>query len=152
MIRKLAMVVTFLGVVGVVFGGIFIFQGISKTNELKQAMQLEQITLGIDTGEVEKGEVIDTPEEAQIAGDTVRDHRHGIAPTYGDLLEGGRFDATNPEQLTYAQAMNLENYLYLAVMGFGFTQSIIASGTFMIITGLALGGAGVALLRMAGTS
>jgi len=152
MVRKLATVVLILGLAGIVFGGMFIFQGITKSNELKEAMHLEQITLGIETNEVKKGEVIDTAKEAQIAGDTVREHRHGIAPTYGDLLGGGKFDATNPQQLTYAQAMNLENYLYLAVMGFGLTQSVIASGAFMIITGLALGSTGAALLGLTRTS
>ena len=148
MVRKLAIVVLILGVVGIVFGGVFIFQGVTKSNELKEAMRIEHITLGIEAGGVEKGEVINTAKEAQVAGDTVREHRHGIAPTYGDLLGGNKFDATNPQQLTYAQALNLENYLYLAVLGFGVTQVVIASGAFMVITGLALGGTGVALYRL----
>ena len=149
MVHKLAILVLLLGLVGIVFGGVFIFQGVTKSNQLKEAMRVEQITLGIETGEVEEGEVIDTAKEAEIAGDTVREHRHGIAPTYGDLLGGEKFDATNSQQLTYAQAMNLENYLYLAVMGFGLTQSVISSGVFMIVTGIALGGTGAALLRLA---
>ena len=152
MIRKLAIVILLLGLVGIAFGGVFVYQGFTKTNQLKEAMQVEHITLGIEVGAVEKGEFIDSAEEALIAGDTVREHRHGIAPTYGDLLEGKKFDATNPTQLTYAQALNLENYLYLAVLGFGLTQSVIASGAFMIITGFALGGTGVALFRLAKTS
>ena len=151
MVRKLAILVLTLGVVGIVFGGVFIFQGVTKSNELKEAMQVEQITLGIEAGEVEKGEFIDNAKEAQIAGDTVKEHRHGIAPTYGDLLGGEKFDATNPQQLTYAQALNLENYLYLAVLGFGLTQSVIASGTFMVVTGLALGVTGAALFGLTRT-
>ena len=151
MVSKLAVAVLILGIVGIVFGGGFIFQGVTKSSELKEAMQVEQITLGIEAGEVEAGEVIDTASEAQVAGDTVREHRHGIAPTYGDLLAGERFDATNPQQLTYAQAMNLENYLYLAVMGFGLTQAVIASGAFMVVTGLALAGTGAALLSLTKT-
>ena len=94
------------------------------------------------------GEVIDSAREAEIAGDTVREHRHGIAPTYGDLLGEEKFNPTNPQQLTYAQALNLENYLYLAVLGFGVTQVVIGSGAFMVITGLALGGTGTALLKL----
>jgi len=151
MVRKLAIVVLLVGVIGIVFGGVFIFQGVTKGNELKEAMRVEQITLGIQAAGVEKGEVIDNAKEAEIAGDTVREHRHGIAQTYGDLLAGKRFDATNPQQLTYAQAMNLENYLYLAVVGFGLTQSVIASGAFMVITGLTFGGLGLALLALTRT-
>lgn len=152
MVRKLAIVVSVLAVVAIVFGGVFIAQGVSRTAQLKEAMRLEYITLGIETGEVEAGEVIDSAIEAEIAGDTVREHRHGIAPTYGELLGGEKFDATNPRQLSYAQALNLENYLYLAVMGFGLAQSVIASGVFMVLTGLALGGTSAALLRLARTS
>jgi hypothetical protein len=152
MVRKLAIVVSVLAVVAIVFGGVFIAQGVSRTAQLKEAMRLEHITLGIETGEVEAGEVIDSAIEAEIAGDTVREHRHGIAPTYGELLGGEKFDATDPRQLSYAQALNLENYLYLAVMGFGLAQSVIASGVFMVITGLALGGTSAALLRLARTS
>jgi hypothetical protein len=82
------------------------------------------------------------------AGDTIREHRRNIAPTYSDLLGEGRYDPTNPEQLTYAQAMNLENYLYLAVVAFGLTQAVMGRGVFMVITGLALGSAGVVLYRL----
>lgn len=152
MVRKLAIVVFLLAAVAIVFGGVFIVQGVSKSAQLKEAMWVEHITLGIEAGEVEKGEIIDSAKEAQIAGDSVREHRHGIAPTYGDLLGGEKFDATNPKQLTYAQALNLENYLYLAVMGFGLTQAVIASGVFMVVTGLALGGTGLALFRLARVS
>jgi hypothetical protein len=82
------------------------------------------------------------------AGDTIREHRRSIAPTYSDLLGEGHYDPTDPQQLTYAQAMNLENYLYLAVVAFGLTQAVMASGVFMVITGLALGGTGAVLYRL----
>jgi hypothetical protein len=146
--RGLAIMVLFLGVVAVVLGGVFIGLGIAKDNLLVTAMQQEQITLGIPSDELAQGEVIDSAKEAEIAGDTIREHRHSIAPTYGDLLGGKTYDPTNPQQLIYAQAMNLENYLYLAVLGFGVTQVVIGSGAFMVITGIALGGTGVALHRL----
>ena len=148
MVRKLAVIILVLGMVGIVLGGVFLYQGFTKNNQLKEAMRTEQIVLGIDTGDIEEGELIDTGKEAQVAGDTVREHRHGIAPTYGELLGGEKFNATNPTQLTYAQALNLENYLYLAVLGFGFTQAVLAIGVFMIVVGLALGGTGVSLFRL----
>jgi hypothetical protein len=149
MIRKLSIVVLIFGVVSIVIGAIFISQGIVKNNMLVTAMQQEKITLGIPSDKIAAGEVIDNAEEAQIAADTVREHRHEIAPTYEDLLAGGHFDPTNPTDLSYAQAMNIENYLYLAVLGFGLTQVVIASGVVMIITGIALSGTGVALFRLA---
>jgi len=48
----------------------------------------------------------------------VKEHRLSIAPTYADLMAmspTGRYDPTNKAHLSYNQAMNLENYLYLGV-------------------------------------
>ena len=147
MIKGLSYLVIVLGIVSIVIGGIFLGQAFAKNDLLVTAMQQEQITLGIESDELEMGEVIDTASEAEIAADTVREHRHGIAPTYGDLLDGGRYDPTSMEQLTYAQALNLENYLYLAVLSFGVTQIAMGAGAFMVVTGIALGVTGMVLLR-----
>ena len=108
-----------------------------------------KVTLGISEEEIAKGEVIDTAEEAQIAGDTIREHRRGIASTYDELLAGERYDPTNPQQLSYAQALNMENYLYLAVLGFGVTTVIMGTGAFMILVGVALGAIGMVLFGLA---
>jgi len=98
---------------------------------------------------VATGEVVDSADEAQVAGDVIREHRRSIAPTYEELLAGGRFDPSNPKHLSYAQALNMENYLYLAVLGFGVTTIVIGSGVFMIVTGFAIGTTGVVLLQLA---
>ena len=147
MIKGLSYLVIFLGILSVVIGGIFLAQAFAKNDLLVTAMQEEQITLGIESDMLAEGEVIDSASEAEIAGDTIREHRHGIAPTYGDLLGGERYDPTNPEQLTYSQALNLENYLYLAVLGFGVTQIAMGAGALMVVTGVALGVTGLVLLR-----
>ena len=147
--RYLAIMVLLAGVVGVVIGSVFIAQAVEKNNWMKEAMHVEKVTLGLDESAVTEGEVVDSLEEAQVAGDVIREHRRNIASTYEELLAGGRFDPTNPKQLSYAQALNMENYLYLAVLGFGVTTVIIGSGTFMIMTGIALGASGVALLGLA---
>jgi hypothetical protein len=146
-IRNLAIAIMLLGLVGLAMGGAFVGLGVSKNNQLTGAMQEEKVTLGIEGAETE-GEVIDSLGESQKAGDTIREHRRGIAATYSDLLGGGRYNPEDPRQLTYAQAMNLENYLYLAVVAFGLTQSVTASGAFMIVTGLAIGATGIALYRL----
>jgi len=44
--------------------------------------------------------------------------------------------------------MNLQNYMYTAVIGFGLAQSIIANGAFMIATGLALVVVGFAMFKL----
>jgi hypothetical protein len=146
MMRILTLFIVLIGVVAVIIGAVFIGLGASRDAQLKEAMRVENVTLGIDS-ELE-GEVIDSLTEAMKAGDTIREHRRNIAPTYRDLLGEGKYDPTNPLQLTYAQAMNLENYLYLAVIAFGLTQAVMASGVFMVITGLALGGTGIVLYRL----
>ena len=142
----LSLTIISIGVVAVILGAVFIGLGASRDAQLKEAMRVEKVTLGIES-ELE-GEVIDSLTEAMKAGDTIREHRRGIAPTYSDLLGEGRYDPTDPQQLTYAQAMNLENYLYLAVVAFGLTQAVMGSGVFMVITGLALGSTGVVLYRL----
>ena len=47
----------------------------------------------------------------------------------------------NPAPLSiccYAQALNLENYLYLAMVSFGLTTVATYAGLFMILAGLAI--------------
>jgi len=138
-VRNLGLIVILFGVIALAAGILFVQQGYAKEAFLREAMTQEQITLEGVEG------IIDTQEEAQLAGDTVREHRHGIAPTYGDLLGGERFNPTDPTQLSYAQALNLENYLYLAVASFGVFTVVKATGAFMIVMGLALGATGYAL-------
>ena len=142
MVKKLGIIVIIFAVISLAMGVVFVQQGFAKEAYLAEAMKQEQIELDGVEG------IIDTAEEAQIAGDTVREHRHGIAPTYGDLLGGERFNPTEPKQLTYAQALNLENYLYLAVASFGIFTIAKATGAFMVVMGLALGTVGFGLIRV----
>lgn len=142
MVKKLGIIVIVFALISLAMGIAFVQQGFAKEAYLTKAMQQEQIELDGVEG------IIDTAEEAQIAGDTVREHRHGIAPTYGDLLGEGRFNPAEPQQLTYAQALNLENYLYLAVASFGVFTIAKATGAFMLVMGLALGAVGFGLTRI----
>lgn len=139
-IRNLGIIVMLFAVVALAMGIVFVQQGFAKETFLLSAMEQEKITIDGVEG------IVDTAAEAQLAGDTVREHRHGIAPTYGDLLQGERFDATNPTQLSYAQALNLENYLYLAVASFGIFTVVKVIGVFMIVMGLAFGTTGYGLV------
>jgi hypothetical protein len=147
--RYLAIAVLPLGIVSIAGGTVFTAQGISRSNWMKEAMREEHVIYLLPEEEVAKGNVIDTAEEAQAVADTIREHRRNIAPTYEDLLAGGHFDPLNATHLSYAQAMNVENYLYLAVLGFGVTDVVIFSGVFMIVIGIALGVTGAALFTLA---
>jgi hypothetical protein len=107
--------------------------GPTPLTEIPSAFRLIDAALGIQLyrKEYEKGspdfvQVIDLMQDdpAQKAADTIAGHRRVISPSYQDLLGSGRFDPTNPQHLTYAQAMNLENYLYMAVTAFGLIQVV----------------------------
>ncbi|UCG84156.1 MAG: hypothetical protein JSW38_04895 [Dehalococcoidia bacterium] len=143
----LSRIIMIMAVASLVMGVVFIVQGVTKADWMTDAMRLEQVTVGLSEEAIENGNVVDTAAEAQAAGDTIREHRRGIAATYNELLGGGRYDPTNPDHLTYAQALNMENYLYLGVLGFGVTQIAMAAGAFMIFTGIGLGAASLALRR-----
>ena len=139
-VRNLGLVVIFFGVVALAMGIVFVQQGFDKEAWLIQAMKQEQITMPDGSGTI-----VDSTQLAEAAGDLVREHRHGIAPTYGDLLGGEHFNPTDPVQITYAQALNIENYLYLAVTAFGVFTVVKVTGVFMMMMGLALGTTGYAL-------
>ncbi|MFC1935044.1 hypothetical protein ACFLXZ_01865 [Chloroflexota bacterium] len=65
-----------------------------------------------------------------------------------ELKGEGRFNPTEPKQLTYAQALNLENYLYLTVASFGVFTIAKTIGAFMVVMGLVLVAAGFELIRV----
>ena len=153
MIRKLAVLVIVLGTVVFVIGGVFIGMAINKQIYLTDSMRQEKVTLGLTPEQIAAGEVIDTASEAQAVADKVRSDRHAIAPTYTDLLadSGGRYDPTNSKDLSYTQALNLENYLYTAVLSFGVIQETLGVGATLVIIGITLGVTGIALRKLAQT-
>ena len=146
--RILSVLISLIGVVAIVIGVVFIFQGVSKNNMITNRMNVEKVTLAVDPNNPSQTTQINDAAAAQKAADTIASHRRSIAPTYQDLLGGKQFDPTNTKELTYAQAMNLENYLYMAVMAFGLVQVVLAAGTFMILVGLGLGLIGLVLFRI----
>jgi hypothetical protein len=150
MIQKLAFTVMILGIIGVAMGGIFIWQGIAKNNLIVDRMKIEKVTLALDPNKPTEMTQITNAAEAQKAADTIAGHRRSIAPSYQELLGGTQFDPSNLKELTYAQAMNLENYLYLAVTAFGLIQVVMGAGAYMIIVGLAVFLIGLILFRFCG--
>jgi hypothetical protein len=143
-IKLLSIVVIIFGVISLVIGAVFIQQGFSKEAWLVQSLEQEQVVVpGSD------GVVVNSANLAQEVANTLKEHRRNIAPTYSDLMGEGRFDPTNPAHLSYAQAMNLENSLSLAITAFGVFTVLKAVGAFMVITGLALGVIGFVLRGIA---
>ncbi len=149
LIKYLGLGIIVLGVVSLVIGVVFITEGFMKNNLIVDRMNVEKVSLNLDPNNPTVFTPINNAEDAQKAADIIAEHRRSIAPTYQDLLaqSGGRFDPTNPTHLTYAQAMNLENYLYMAVTAFGLIQATMANGAFMIVVGLAIGIVGFIIYR-----
>jgi hypothetical protein len=148
MIQKLAVVILILGIIGVALGGVFIWQGIAKNKLIVDRMKVEKVSLALDSNNPTVLTPITNSASAQKAADTIAGHRRSIAPSYQELLGGGQFDPTNAKDLTYAQAMNLENYLYLAVTAFGLIQVVMGSGAYMVVVGLSVFLLGLALYRL----
>lgn len=148
MVKVLGLLVMLAGVAAVAIGGVFIGQGIDKNNLIVERMDIEQVTLALDPDNPTVYTVVTDADGAQAAADVIAEHRRSIAPTYQDLLAGGRYDSSNLTHLTYAQAMNLENYLYLAVLAFGLIQIVWANGAILVIIGLGAIGTGFALYRI----
>ncbi len=148
----LSRIVMIMAVAAIVIGIVFIYMGVSKTYYIQDQMASEKVPVSIFGGN-ETG-YIDSAATAQTAADTIKEHRHSIAATYEDLLKygtNGRYDPTNPNpyppnpsmtvgeaMLSYTQALNMENYLYMGVFALGFTQAVIVIGVFMILVGIAL--------------
>lgn len=149
MLKYLGIGVMLLSVAALVIGVVFIAEGIMKNNLIVDRMNVEQVSLNLDPEHPDVFTPINNADDAQKAADIIAEHRRSIAPTYQDLLNQGtgRFDPTNPDDLTYAQAMNLENYLYMAVTAFGLIQVTIATGVFMVVVALAIGVVGFLLWR-----
>ena len=149
-IHKIAVLILILGIIGVILGGVFVWQGFDKNKLIVDRMNVEKVTLALDPNNPQTLTPVRNATDAQKAADTIASHRRSISPSYQDLLGSGRFDPTNPIHLTYSQAMNLENYLYMAVTAFGLIQVVLGTGAFMIVTGLALFLAGLALYKLSG--
>lgn len=148
MSRTISLVIAIIGLIAIVIGGTFVFQGLSKNSLIDARMNVEKVTISLDPDNPTQLTQIRNADDAQKAADTIAEHRRAIAPSYQDLLGTGRFDPTNPKHLTYAQAMNLENYLYMAVTALGLVQVVLAAGAFMILTGVALSLTGLVLYRI----
>lgn len=145
--KYLPLLVIFLGLASIILGGVLVKLAADKADWMAQAAAMEKVTLGLSQEQIKAGEVVDSAAEMQAAADILREHRATIAPSYTELLAGGKYDPSNPKHLTYSQALNMENYLFMGVLGYGVTQVITATGAFMILVGLSLGVVGYLLSK-----
>jgi hypothetical protein len=143
--RFISTVIFIFSAITLIAGIIFSQQGLSKYMLIRELASTEKVTTALSEDQVRRGEIVDSLNRMQAAADVIRTHRQKIAQTYNELLGGGKYDPTNPKQLTYAQAINLENYLYLGVLSFGTTYLMMGIGGFMLLMAVSLGAIGIAL-------
>lgn len=136
--KKVAVVVLIIGLISIALGGFFINTGFTKANMITEKMVSENITYGGAGGTI--AGIIDTPDEAQTMTGILDEHSKAMG-NYAQLKK----DDPNRQQIL--NAMTMTNSLQLAVMGFGLTDVVKASGAFMILIGLSLGLISVPTLR-----
>ncbi len=150
-LRLLAIAVMLGGLVSLVIGIIFVVQSISVkalvTEGLAAEGQTSQLPEEGEDGYFE-GNVVDTASEAAVVVEYLIEHLHDIGEsggtsTYGNLERG------SDERATYLDGFTLVTGLNLAITAFGVAQIALASGVVMITSGLALGGTGLAIYRLA---
>ena len=150
--KYMAMLISIMGLVIVVVGGMYLGIAVQKNNLVVDALRAQKITLGLTPEQIAAGKLVDDGQTAQVAAETLNGHLAKIAPTYGDLLAsntGGKYDPTKASNLSYAQGLSMETGLNLAVLTFGFIQATMVTGIALIIIGLVFGISGFMLLGLA---
>ena len=125
--RKAALVMVLLGVVAIALGGFFVQLGFDKANYLTEKMLEQNITYTAAGGTIVG--VIDNPQEAQEMADVLQEHSAAIG-NYSQLKRD------DPARQQILNALTMTNSLEMAVMGFGLTDVVKASGAFMVLVGL----------------
>jgi len=125
--KTLAVLVLVIGIVSIALGGFFIQQGFAKAALLTDEMTKANITYGGAGGDIDG--IIDTPQEAQVMANILNEHSAEL----GNYTQLARDD---PNRQTILNAMTMTNSLEMAVMGFGLTDVVKASGAFMVLVGL----------------
>jgi outer membrane murein-binding lipoprotein Lpp len=137
--RKLLVVIVVVLGVAVLAGGIAsIVIGRTSAGDVTNNLKNEKISLAVFEENAPKDAIITNAKEARLAVDTLIKHRQAIAPTYSDLLGGKHFNPADPKQLTYAQAMNLQNAMTTAVLAYGLTTVLTIIGALLLVVGLAI--------------
>ena len=137
--NTLAVLFILVGIISIVFSGVFLYEGFDKSKLITREMQSENITYTSAGGEI--AGVIDNPAEAIVMAGVLKEHRSTRYGAYTTLKNG------DPNRDQILKAMTMENALNLAVLGYGVTDVVKASSAFMGLTGLLFTVAGVVLAR-----
>src|SRR5665647_1039523 len=102
----LAVVVIGSGIAGIAIGQ-------AKSHNLSSRLATEAVSLRTFDTNAPADAVVTNAAEAQLAADTLDKHRKSIAPTYAALLNGQKFDPTNPKAVSYTHLRAHETDSYL---------------------------------------
>lgn len=139
--KFLTVLVLLIAIASLAVGSVFVFMGFSKQNEVKANLASEKVSYNFTEDKNASPKPVETMTELEQLAKTLKMHRDSMAPSYSELTAKNsthKFDPTNPLNLSYAQGMNLENSVLIAVLSLGMTWMMIGVGAFMIIVGLAL--------------
>lgn len=128
-----AVVLAVFAIISLVYGAVFINQGINVNKMLVDSLAFEKVKYEAPDAKGAIAGVVDTPEEVLAMSNILKEHR--IA-NYGFYAELKRDD---PKRVEILKAITMENSLNLAQLGFGVATVIIVTGVFMIVMALALG-------------
>mgnify|MGYP005863901761 CR=1 FL=1 len=128
-----AIVLAVFAVISLVFGAVFIYQGVNANKMLVDLLAFEKVKYEAPDAKGAISGVIDTREETVAMSRILKEHR--IA-NYGFYAELKRDD---PKRVEILKAITMGNSLNLATLGFGVATVIIVTGVFMIVMALALG-------------
>lgn len=150
--KRIVVIIIFVLGVAVIAGGIgSLVVGRSNAADVTNNLKNEKISLAVFDEDAPKDAIISNAAEARQAVNVLIEHRKKIAPTYSDLLGGEKFDPTNTKELTYAQAMNLQNSMTTAVLAYGLTTTLTLIGSMLLVVGIAIVLMGVVLIWPAKT-
>ena len=127
--KRVAILVLVVGLIALAVGGVFITLGFQKANLITTSMAAQNVSYAGAGGDILG--IIDTPQEAQVMATILEQHR---SERYGSYTSLGKDD---PNRQTILNAMTMENSLNMAVLGYGLTDVVKASGAFMVLVGLA---------------
>jgi hypothetical protein len=148
--KTLSILVIILAVISMIVGSVFAYMGFTKQNDVKAGLAVEKVAYNFTDDKTAAPTPVESMTDLENMAKTLKSHRDKIAPSYGELTgrnESKKFDPTNPGNLSYAQGMNLENSLHIALLSFGMTWMMIGVGAFMWLVGIALLLIGMALAK-----
>jgi hypothetical protein len=151
-LKHISILATILGFISIVIGGIFIGIAQHENSYITSQLRDQGVTLGLTQDQIAKGEVVHNAAEAQTAAATLAKHLKSIAPSYSALMASnpsGRFDPTNPTDLTYGQGLNLLNSMNIVILGYGVVEAITGTGAALVVVGLGLATGGLIMLKLA---